>query len=379
MTLSERLSYLIKAASTELYGKENIIKASILSVLAGQNIFLYGPPGTAKSMIARRISKIFKDTNIFEHLMHRFCTPEELFGPVSLSELKKDNYKRLTKGYLAEADFAFLDEIWKSSPAVLNTLLTLINEHKYHNGSEVIDVPLKSLISASNEIPQRDEGLDALYDRFLVRLEVNPIDKDAVFMSMLKNSDKLSDQDLIVLEDLKISSDDYIRWLHEVDKVQLSDECVKAITSIRNVVREYLYSNDKVWDKNKHNGIEKLSYISDRRFLQAVKLVKAAAYFNNRKVTSPVDLLVLKNSLWSTLEDKRSFEILVEDTVKTTLKDMSKSNMNDETYALIEQKIRELKSNNIQIIISSGEVKIKQNKDNLEYKKTDFQFMNVTN
>ena len=379
MTLSERLSYLIKAASTELYGKENIIKASILSVLAGQNIFLYGPPGTAKSMIARRLSKIFKDTNIFEHLMHRFCTPEELFGPVSLSELKKDNYKRLTKGYLAEAGFAFLDEIWKSSPAVLNTLLTLINEHKYHNGSEVIDVPLKSLISASNEIPQRDEGLDALYDRFLVRLEVNPIDKDAVFMSMLKNSDKLSDQDLIVSEDLKISSDDYIRWLHEVDKVQLSDECVKAITSIRNVVREYLYSNDKVWDKNKHNGIEKLSYISDRRFLQAVKLVKAAAYFNNRKVTSPVDLLVLKNSLWSTLEDKRSFEILVEDTVKTTLKDMSKSNMNDETYALIEQKIRELKSNNIQIIISSGEVKIKQNKDNLEYKKTDFQFMNVTN
>lgn len=379
MTLSERLSYLIKAASTELYGKENIIKASILSVLAGQNIFLYGPPGTAKSMIARRISKIFKDTNIFEHLMHRFCTPEELFGPVSLSELKKDNYKRLTKGYLAEAGFAFLDEIWKSSPAVLNTLLTLINEHKYHNGSEVIDVPLKSLISASNEIPQRDEGLDALYDRFLVRLEVNPIDKDAVFMSMLKNSDKLSDQDLIVSEDLKISSDDYIRWLHEVDKVQLSDECVKAITSIRNVVREYLYSNDKVWDKNKHNGIEKLSYISDRRFLQAVKLVKAAAYFNNRKVTSPVDLLVLKNSLWSTLEDKRSFEILVEDTVKTTLKEMSKSNMNDETYTLIEQKIRELKSNNIQIIISSGEVKIKQNKDNLEYKKTDFQFMNVTN
>lgn len=87
----------------------------------------------------------------------------------------------------------------------------------------------------------------------------------------------------------------------------------------------------------------------------------------------------MKNSLWSTLEDKRSFEILVEDTVKTTLKDMSKSNMNDETYALIEQKIRELKSNNIQIIISSGEVKIKQNKDNLEYKKTDFQFMNVTN
>ena len=379
MTLSERLSYLIKAASTELYGKENIIKASILSVLAGQNIFLYGPPGTAKSMIARRISKIFKDTNIFEHLMHRFCTPEELFGPVSLSELKKDNYKRLTKGYLAEAGFAFLDEIWKSSPAVLNTLLTLINEHKYHNGSEVIDVPLKSLISASNEIPQRDEGLDALYDRFLVRLEVNPIDKDAVFMSMLKNSDKLSDHDQNVSEDLKISSDDYIRWLHEVDKVQLSDECVKAITSIRNVVREYLYSNDKVWDKNKHNGIEKLSYISDRRFLQAVKLVKAAAYFNNRKVTSPVDLLVLKNSLWSTLEDKRSFEILVEDTVKTTLKDMSKSNMNDETYALIEQKIRELKSNNIQIIISSGEVKIKQNKDNLEYKKTDFQFMNVTN
>lgn len=107
MTLSERLSYLIKAASTELYGKENIIKASILSVLAGQNIFLYGPPGTAKSMIARRISKIFKDTNIFEHLMHRFCTPEELFGLYHYPNLRKTIIKDLQKVILLRQTLHF--------------------------------------------------------------------------------------------------------------------------------------------------------------------------------------------------------------------------------------------------------------------------------
>ena len=168
--LRSKIDSLIKSVNDGLFDKEDIVKISVLAVLAGQNIFLYGPPGTAKSMVSRKIAKMFKESNYFEHLLHRFCTPEELFGPISLIDLKNDIYNRKLEGYLADADFAFLDEIWKSSPAVLNTLLTLINEHKYHNGNTIIDTPMKSLISASNEIPLADDGLSALYDRFLVRL-----------------------------------------------------------------------------------------------------------------------------------------------------------------------------------------------------------------
>src|SRR5574344_2881674 len=134
----QRIKDLISYVNSALYDKENIVKISVLAVLAGQNVFLYGPPGTAKSMLSRRIADIFKNQKYFEHLMHRFCTPEELFGPISLQELKKDIYNRKLDGYLVDPDFAFLDEIWKSSPAVLNTLLTLINEHKYHNGNALI-------------------------------------------------------------------------------------------------------------------------------------------------------------------------------------------------------------------------------------------------
>ena len=120
---------------------------TFLNVIAGKPVFLYGPPGTAKSFIAKRVSYAFKDSKYFGYLMQRFSTPEDIFGPVSLEELKNDKYIRKIKGYLPDSDFAFLDEIWKSAPAILNTLLTIINERIFKNGYEEIKVPLKGLIS----------------------------------------------------------------------------------------------------------------------------------------------------------------------------------------------------------------------------------------
>jgi len=183
MNLKARITAIIENLNQGIHERNEVIAVSFLAAFSDQNIFLFGPPGTAKSLIARRLSHAFETTHYFEYLMQRFSTPEEVFGPVSITELKKDNYKRKTKGFLPQSDFAFLDEIWKSSPAILNTLLTIINEKLFRNGTETESVPLKALIAASNETPPQGQGLEALYDRFLVRLYIPPMEGKEKFES----------------------------------------------------------------------------------------------------------------------------------------------------------------------------------------------------
>ncbi|MCD8213168.1 MAG: AAA family ATPase [Campylobacter sp.] len=159
MDIQTRIKEILSALTADMHERDQIMAIALLSAISGQNTFLFGPPGTAKSLIARRLSSAFKDVKYFEYLMNRFTTPEDIFGPVSIKELKEDRYIRKIDGYLPSADFAFLDEIWKSGPAILNNLLTIINEHIFKNGNEKLSVPLKSLIVASNEVPPENQGL----------------------------------------------------------------------------------------------------------------------------------------------------------------------------------------------------------------------------
>lgn len=298
--LKERITKIIELLNTGIHERNEIIAVSLLAALSDQNIFLYGTPGTAKSLIARRLSYAFETHHYFEYLMQRFSTPEEVFGPVSISELKNDRFIRKTEGFLPQADFAFLDEIWKSSPAILNTLLTVINEKLFRNGTEIVEVPLKALIAASNETPPAGQGLEALYDRFIVRLNVSPMEEKQNFEALLQG--RPTHAKLIIPDSLLIKSQEWKEWRDDIINIKLSPETLNVIHDIRLTFSE----------KGKELGI----YVSDRRWQKAAILLKAAAFFCGRESTNLVDALLLRHCLWSTKENREEVIAIVENAVK---------------------------------------------------------------
>lgn len=300
ISIQDRISRLLKQLNTNMHEREQILAITLLGAISGQNTFLYGPPGTAKSLISRRLACAFETSNYFECLMNRFTTPEEIFGPISIQELKADRYIRQVEGYLPTADFAFLDEIWKSSPAILNNLLTIINEHIFKNGNERIDVPLKSLISASNEVPAENQGLDALYDRFILRLLVPPIQENDNF-NLLLNS-KPSAERPVISPELVISIEELMQWRQHLHNVQLSNDTLLIIQYIR----------QELVDKFEELKV----YVSDRRWQRAALLLKASAFCNGRNETNHSDVVLLKYCLWTTPENRESVENIVMNAIK---------------------------------------------------------------
>lgn len=297
--LKNRITKIIETISEGMHEREEIMAVALLGALSGQNTFLFGPPGTAKSLISRRLACAFKEPSYFECLMNRFTEPSEVVGPVSVKALKEDKYTRKTEGYLPTADFAFLDEIWKSSPAILNTLLTIINEHIYRNGDEITQVPLKALIAASNETPQEKQGLEALYDRFIIRMLVPPIKDKQHFDDLL--SAKPSSSKVELSSELLITQEEWMTWQEESHNVELSSETMNIIHLIR----------EELAEKSEELGV----YVSDRRWQRAAMLMKASAYFCDRKQTNHSDVMLLQYCLWTTPENREEISNVVKSAV----------------------------------------------------------------
>ena len=310
INIRERINNLLKLLNSGLYEKEEAIRLALLSAVAGESIFFLGPPGTAKSMISSRIHHAFKDcTKYFEYLMNEFSTPDEIFGSVKLKGLDEGIYEKNTSGYLPEANVAFLDEIWKSGPAILNTLLTIINEKKFRNGNTINKVPLQILLSASNELPKEKAGLEALYDRFIIRTMVNPvsIDNEEAFFNLCEKSGK----ELVVPENMKnslLSIEEVNGWTEKIDKVVLTEKIKNVIMEIK---REIELKNQ---EKNREEK-EKF-YVSDRRWKKIIHLLKTSAFLCNRKEVDLMDMQLVTYCIWSTPKQREEVQSIVQNIVQ---------------------------------------------------------------
>ncbi|QSF13920.1 AAA family ATPase [Mycoplasma sp. Mirounga ES2805-ORL] len=282
-----KLNKIINEMNSVLLERDELIKLTFLALFSGESILLLGKPGIAKSLLARQIKNALKKCQHFECLLNNFSTPEEIFGPIKLSELNNDKFERKIEKYLPTANVAFLDEIWKASPAIQNTLLTIINEKIYKNGDKEIKCPLKLLIAASNELPQEGMGLEALYDRFLIRYYVDPIINENNFIKLMNNNK----ENISIPEKEKIS-------FQEINQIIKDSECVNIPNSIFDFVLDY---RKKII--NELN--QKAPYISDRRWKKIFRLLKVNAFVSERNEVNIADLTLLPNLIWENPSQKK--------------------------------------------------------------------------
>jgi MoxR-like ATPase len=255
--------------------REAAVEAIVLASLSGQNALLIGPPGTGKSALFLAFLSHFSDARTFQTLVTKFSTEDSLFGPVKLSALKADRWERALDGKLAAVETAFLDEFFKASDAALNTLLSAVNERTYQGAR----IPLRLTVAASNELPA-DDGLAAIYDRFVVREVVEYVQGDDAW------ADLMSAPPTYAPGALRLSLSDWADAVAAVAAVELPESIVRALVKIRRALRDV--------------GV----IASDRRWIALARVLRASAWLDGRAAITMDDFRVLRFGLWTKPEDR---------------------------------------------------------------------------
>lgn len=258
--------------------RDNVIDGVLSALVAGEHVYLGGPPGTAKTMLAEIVNNAIDDAEYFYWLLTRFSTPEELFGPHSLKGLKADKFERVIDHKLPTAHVAFLDEIFKANSAILNALLTLINERRYHNGTQAIDCPLTMLIGASNELPQGAE-LEALFDRFMLRYWVGYIGDRDELRDVLMDAGADYPATPIQLDDLDSMQT-------EAAAIEFSEAMIDLLLDVK-------------------DALERDGFVaSDRRWKKAIKVLKGYAYVCGDEEVTEEHFSLIADMLWREPKDR---------------------------------------------------------------------------
>lgn len=280
----------IEPMKQRFVGRDEVVDLIALAIVAGEHLFLFGPPGTAKSALIRQFASSVRG-RYFEYMLTRFSEPNELFGPIDLVKLRDGKVVTVTDGMLPEAEFAFLDELFNANSAILNNLLTVLHERVYRRGLETHKLPLLSLFSASNHLPE-DDSLKALYDRFLLRCHVDQLQRDSMPRLLTAGWALESPQSL----HSTVSAEEMRKLAKQVIDVDLSG-----------VAERYADLCFRVRDL----GIA----FSDRRAVKVQKLIAASALLCGRTAAEATDLWVLRY-VWDRAEQIAPLSALVNGVLK---------------------------------------------------------------
>lgn len=325
--LRPRIGRLIERLDDGLFEREEAVRLCLLSALAQESVFLLGPPGVAKSLIARRLKHVFpRDARAFEYLMNRFSTPDEIFGPVSIRSLKDDDeLVRKTDDYLPGATVVFLDEIWKAGPSIQNTLLTVINERVFRNAGRDEPVALRALISASNELPAEDAGLEALWDRFLVRLVVENVKDPASRHGILRST--LDEHDFDVPDEDRFADDELTEMGAAIDRVEIPDDVLFVIDEIIDRIEEYNRERGASDELEPGTLLEDPGegpdpiYVSDRRWKKIGRLLRTSAHLNGRERVDLSDCFLIPYCIWGEPDHREAGGRMVSQAVQAAFAD----------------------------------------------------------
>lgn len=289
--LHERLQVIARALEDRFLGRSEVIRCMLVAALAGEHLVLIGPPGTAKSALARTFARLC-DARYFEYLLTRFTEPNELFGPVDIAAFREGTYRRRTEGMLPEAEIVFLDEVFKSNSAILNSLLTLLNERRYVAGGATIKCPLLMAIGASNEVPA-DADLAAIFDRFLLRVRADYLDAFH-FQDLLQKGWAL---------EAAISAEAPMQPLLTAEELR---QAQRALTQQTRFTDGFLSAYRSLVLQIRAEGIG----LSDRRVVKLLKLCAASAWLDGRSAPDPSDLFLMKH-VWNAEDQAAILDTLV--------------------------------------------------------------------